>query len=148
MRSLQVLPTKILKRIEFEPNSGCWLWSGNLNWSGYGRIMTNYVSQRTHQVVYEALVGKIPQGLELDHLCRTPCCCNPAHLEPVTRRENIKRGLNWPIPAQAFQRAKTHCPQGHPYDEENTYIHRTATKTMRHCRTCRRLAWHRRKESR
>jgi len=103
---------------------GCWLWMGRLNNNGYGsiRIMSKLVAGPTlvHRFAYELLVGPIPEGVELDHLCKNRRCVNPAHLEPVTRSENCSRGdsgLAW----AAHQRRKTHCPQGHPYDLFNTY---------------------------
>lgn len=72
---------------------GCWVWPGAKNSQGYGRIGAGGRTWAyTHRVVYEALVGPIPDGLDLDHLCRNPSCCNPAHLEPVTRTENSLRG--------------------------------------------------------
>jgi hypothetical protein len=74
-----------------EPNSGCWLWLGSLR-SGYGRFSLNGKTCEAHRVSYEHLVGPIPQGMMIDHLCRTRCCINPDHLEPVTNAENIRRG--------------------------------------------------------
>ena len=73
---------------------------------------------QAHRVAYELVKGKIPAGLELDHLCRNRICCNPAHLEAVTGRENSLRGVSpW-----AKNACATHCPRGHPYDAENTYV--------------------------
>lgn len=74
-------------------------------------------------------VGPIPDGLVIDHLCRNPQCVNPMHLEPVTPEENTRRGIGgWNT------RAKTHCPQGHPYSGANLYIN--PTSGARVCRTC------------
>lgn len=112
---------------------GCWLWTGTKVPSGYGRL---WIAQRpfaAHRVAYEWLVGPIPEGLQLDHLCRVRRCVNPAHLEPVTSRENTMRGLNW----AARNAEKTHCPQGHPYDEANTYLR---SGGGRGCRACHREA--------
>ena len=83
-----------------------------------------------HRFSYELHVGPIPTGLTLDHLCRNTLCVNPAHLEPVTMRENILRGYS---PSANGARA-THCPHGHPYNERNTGI--TKTNGARFCRTC------------
>lgn len=110
---------------------GCWLWHAAADHLGYGRIGLAGKVVLAHRFAYELLVGPIPAGLDLDHLCRVPACVNPAHLEPVTHRENQRRGM-----ARHFlgleQSRKTHCPQGHPYDEANTYRH----NGRRYCRTC------------
>ena len=97
----------------------CWIWNGGRSHKGYGMI--NGVSRRgdrqalyAHRVVYEALVGPIPDGLTIDHLCRNRACMNPAHMEPVTSRENTLRGFG---PGAICARA-THCLRGHPYDRK------------------------------
>ena len=72
---------------------GCWIWQGTTNQFGYGRICLNQRWIAAHRIYYERLVGPIPEGLVIDHLCRVPSCVNPAHLEPVTNAENIRRGL-------------------------------------------------------
>jgi len=117
---------------------GCWLWQGNLNNKGYGsiRIKPKRAGGPTlvHRYAYELLVGPIPEGKELDHLCKNRHCVSPAHLEVVTRSENCSRGNSghaWAL----HQRAKTHCPQGHPYDLLNTYF---PPRGGRQCRICRR----------
>lgn len=100
-----------------EPNTGCWLWTGTSS----GTYPQKYASGRTrlaHRLSYQLLRGPIPAGMQLDHLCRTPFCVNPDHLEVVTARVNTLRG-NTPAAANA---AKTHCPAGHEYSPENTYI--------------------------
>lgn len=92
-----------------EPNSGCWLWTGAVDENGYPRIAIDGRNGRAHRVSYETHVGPIPDGLHLDHLCRMPCCINPAHLEPVTVAENVLRGWK--------SRGKnTHCKHGHRID--------------------------------
>lgn len=80
-----------------------------------------------HRIAYELLVGPIPDGLQLDHLCRVRNCVNPDHLEPVTGQENMRRG---------YFGTKTHCPNGHAYDEANTYIFSNTRGRHRQCRTC------------
>lgn len=75
-----------------ERGDDCWLYRGNLNTNGYGRARRNGATIAAHRYVYELMVGPIPAGLTLDHLCRTRACCNPAHLEAVTLKENIRRG--------------------------------------------------------
>lgn len=109
----------------------CWLWTAALV-KGYGRFTSDVRQMGAHRWSYEALVGPIPEGLTLDHLCRNPRCVNPDHLEPVTQRENVAR-----IPR------KTHCPQGHPFTAENTYVRTMPREDLRpvyQCRTCARLA--------
>lgn len=113
-----------------DKTDGCWLWTGARKAGGYGQIKVGEQSRLAHRALYELLVGPIPEGLELDHLCRVRECVNPEHLEPVTRRENVLRGV---APAAANAR-KTHCPQGHPYEGRNVYIN--AASGGRVCRTC------------
>lgn len=91
---------------------GCWLWTGDANNVGYGKVRRNGKAHRAHRYAYEQLVGPIPEGLTLDHLCRVRLCVNPAHLEPVTLRENVMRGTS----VTAINAKKTHCPRGHEYD--------------------------------
>jgi hypothetical protein len=95
---------------------------------GYGVLSTVDGNRYAHRLAYELLVGPIPEGLHIDHLCRRPECVNPAHLEPVTNVENIRRGN-----AGLFQASKTHCKQGHPYDEKNTLIRRSGGRACREC---------------
>jgi hypothetical protein len=107
---------------KYRPDLGaCWIWTGKLD-RGYGR----------HKAVYEALLGPVPTGLELDHLCRVRACVNPPHLEPVTHKENVLRGET----IAAKHLAKTHCKHGHPFDEANTYWRKTPWGVGRMCRTC------------
>lgn len=110
-----------------EAPCGCWIFTGSKP-SGYGRIAAGGRGNgplQAHRVAYEIVVGKIPDGLVLDHLCRNPACVRPDHLEPVTNAENVRRGLRG--------RLTTACPQGHAYTPENTYVYRG----HRYCRRCR-----------
>lgn len=116
-----------------EPNSGCWLWLACVSPEGYGAISVgNHKTLRAHRYVYEKYKGPIPEGLHLDHLCRTPSCVNPDHLEPVTNRENMLRG-NHPFAKRA---AQTHCKRGHEFTPENTRVNRS---TQRECKECTRV---------
>lgn len=113
----------------------CWVFTGAKNHSGYGIVQLGrgIGTDRAHRIVYREMVGPIPEGLTLDHLCANTACCNPAHLEPVTRSENTKR--QWAAGrgnAGASNVTKTHCPRGHAYDEANTY----RSNGRRHCRAC------------
>jgi hypothetical protein len=113
----------------------CWLWTAGRSDTGYGTFSVGQgVKVGAHRWAYEALVGPVPEGLQLDHLCRVRHCVNPAHLEPVTQRENMRRGAGHPPFTGARERAATHCPHGHPYDEENTY--RNPRTGFRSCRAC------------
>jgi hypothetical protein len=107
----------------------CWLWTAALDRHGYAEIKVGKRHHLAHRVAYELFVGAIPDDLVIDHKCRVRHCLNPEHLEPVTNRENILRGVG---PA-AKNAAKTHCPQGHPYDEANTIIRPHGS---RRCRAC------------
>lgn len=93
-------------------DDGCWRWVGTRSGKPgrtYGKATRDGKGIPAHRLGYELFVGPIPEGLELDHLCRFTMCVNPAHLEPVTRRENVRR---------AFA-ARGQCPKGHPYTPEN-----------------------------
>ncbi len=121
----------IWKFIKIPKNTnGCWIWSGSLNIHGYGRFSFNNKTLIAHRFVYEYLIGKIPKGLTLDHLCRIRNCVNPEHLEPVIMSENLKRGLI------NQNKEKTHCIHGHKFTKENTshIIHHG--RNERHCRKC------------
>ena len=98
----------------------CWLWTGTLGPGGYGRLRHSELrkSVAAHRFAYELLVGPIPEGLQIDHLCRVHGCVNPAHLEPVTGKENQHRGFSF----AGINHRKTHCPRNHPLSGENLYI--------------------------
>jgi hypothetical protein len=109
-----------------EKTDGCWLWTGYRDRSGYG-----FAGRRlAHRVAYEWTKGPIPTGLDLDHLCRTPACVNPDHLEPVPHRVNILRGEG--RSAIAFRGGT--CVNGHIRTDENTYVVPRTGK--RNCKTC------------
>lgn len=98
----------------------CWIWTASTYPQGYGRFGYNYKIEKAHRWSYEYFVGPIPEGKEIDHLCRMRNCVNPDHLEAVIHKENCKRG-NVGNSAALRQRSKTNCPQGHPYNDVNTY---------------------------
>lgn len=125
--------------LKVEKTEVCWLWTGALNDAGYGRFVERLAdgrqrNHRAHRWLWERLNGLVPEGLELDHLCRVRHCVNPAHLEPVDHRTNVLRGNG----IAARHAVKTHCPQGHPYSVTNTYRRVTKQGTPgRQCRVCR-----------
>ena len=82
---------RLSARLHVDEN-GCWIWQGALDVDGYGKISVRGKQLYTHRVMYEIAFGPIPEGLQLDHLCRTPACMRPAHLEAVTCAENVQRG--------------------------------------------------------
>jgi hypothetical protein len=115
---------------------GCWDWTGAFSSNGYGHYFVGREhgqskSVRAHRFAYELSVGDIPEDLVIDHLCRNRGCVNPAHLEPVTTRENIVRGEGF----AAEQARRTHCVRGgHPLSGPNLYVN---PRGERECRTCR-----------
>jgi hypothetical protein len=108
----------------FEKSEGCWLWTGPLSKEGYGRTKQagEWYAHRASWVLHR---GPIPEGLELDHLCRNTRCVNPDHLEPVTHAENVRRGLT-----------KLACLRGHFYTPENTVTFACEGRKKRHCGQC------------
>lgn len=119
-----------------ENEAGCWIFTGSLGSTGYGNLAAGppHVQGHkflAHRLTYEYFITAIPEGLHIDHLCRTRACCNPWHLEPVTPKVNAERGL---------YAMRTHCPSGHPYSTENTaYFNRGNGLVTRGCRECRRV---------
>lgn len=120
------------ERVVRDGFTDCWHWALSTTQDGYakgqfdGKLRTSL-----HKRVYERVVGPVTAGLDLDHLCRNRRCLNPAHLEPVTRQENLARGRN-------AQRDKTHCIRGHAFTPENTKFRTTGVKkhVSRVCLTC------------
>lgn len=124
----------------------CLEWTATTDSKGYGKFGLNGKTKQAHRVSYEDAKRKIPEGLELDHLCRNTSCVNSDHLEPVTNKENCRRGLVGFVTGLK-NRLKTHCPQGHEYSKENTY--NRSDKVGRICRTCIRIKsrqWNQRKK--
>lgn len=110
-----------------EPD-GCLIWSASKCHLGYGRMSVAGRSAKAHRVSYELLVGPIPEGLVIDHLCRNRACVNPNHLEAVTQKVSVHRGGG----VAAIKARKTRCHVGHPLAGDNLRI----DSYGRHCRAC------------
>lgn len=122
-----------------ELKTPCWWWVCTINKKGYAKFLANGKVVRAHKFLYEKMVGKVPVGLILDHKCRVRHCVNPDHEEPVTPKENTRRGVVAQVVGQRG-RDMTHCKKGHAFNENNTYhgVWKNGGK-YRACRTCKRI---------
>ena len=119
---------RFLSKVAAPDANGCTVWTGLISRQGYARFSIGNTDFRAHKLAYEWVHGSVADGLVIDHLCRVRHCVNVAHLEAVSHAENMRRG--------AWAR-KTHCPQGHEYTPENTYVAKTG---WRSCRECHRIS--------
>jgi hypothetical protein len=126
---------RLLRRCEIDQATGCWLSTYSRSGYGYAQVRLNYSEAYAHCLAYEMWVGPIPDGYEVDHLCRTRHCFCPEHLEAVTKTENILRGDSPP----ARNYAKSECPEGHVYQ-----IRANGTRFCRKCTTIKEVARQRR----
>lgn len=141
------MPSKTLEerfwsKVDRRGPDECWPWKAGRT-VGYGRFFNGMRDVAAHRFAYELVIGPIPEGLILDHLCHDHscpipgfdcphrACCNPSHLRPATHRENVLRGEG----PSAKEARQTHCIRGHPFDEENTYL---TPAGWRQCRICKR----------
>jgi hypothetical protein len=103
----------------------CWIWTGELTNKGYGIFQVRYEKFLAHRIAYGLTYGSVPRHLQIDHLCRRRDCINPTHLEPVTNRENMARGILFATikaKAEARRATRTECKNGHPWVPENIYV--------------------------
>lgn len=141
-----MLPERFWKKVEKGgpvspacPDLGpCWVWTAALV-DGYAVFHVGEKLRAAHQLTFEEERGPVPEGLELDHLCRVRRCVNPAHLDPVTHAVNLGRG----------ERARrSHCVNGHPFDAANTRFRRSSSTRSTGGRECRACVYERKKKAR
>lgn len=130
-----MLPAKIRHRIRIQHlqnrvAGNCWVWQGGTTRTGYataGMRRLGFSTVLVHRVSYELLIGPIPDGMQIDHLCRIRNCINPRHLEPVTNLENALR---------SDRATRTHCIRNHPLSGDNLMLKKLGERGRRQCRTC------------
>ena len=115
-------------KIERITETGCWVFTGCSNSTGYGFLSKDGSARLAHRVSYEEHVGPIPEGKELDHLCRVRCCVNPKHLEAVIHSVNSQRGETG-----SHNKPKSHCIHGHELSGSNVYVKPNGRRACRAC---------------
>lgn len=127
---------RIDKTVSIIQITGCWMWMGAMSVAGYGRIRWRGVWRAAHRVFYEMYKGPIPEGMQVDHVCKLPACVNPDHLDACSPVENNLRSSS----PSARNAKKTACLRGHAFDAANTIItmSHVGNRIHRACRECRR----------
>lgn len=123
-------PACFWKNVSIQNPDECWPWLASKTSRGYGQIKLDRHSL-AHRIAFELIKGKIPDGLQIDHLCRNRSCCNPSHMEAVTQRENVLRGIG----ITAIYARKTRCLNGHEFTPANTKYIPSRPKSRR-CIAC------------
>lgn len=134
-----MLPGRFKTKVFVNLDTHCWVWTACKTGGGYGLFGYQGKNVLAHRFSYQLILGEIPPGMQLDHLCRNRGCVNPSHMEPVSCRENLARGRTLMAANLLVQK----CPNDHPYDELNTYV---TKKGARQCRACARARYHRNKK--
>lgn len=137
MTTHPLMDSRIAPFIVVSPDAH-WMWGGGVDRKGYGYWWNGIRTVRAHRLTWEMMNGAIPTDKQIDHLCRVRSCVNPAHMEVVTCRENVLRGIGH----TAVNARRTHCIVGHPFDEENTRPHKGRWRV---CRACHLARWHKQK---
>ena len=125
---MERLPERLRNKITTDAN-GCWLWTGSRYRNGYGQTWNGERPEQAHRVIFRLLRGAIPDGTEIDHLCRVRNCVNPAHLETVPHRTNMRRSET----VMGENARKTQCKRGHEFDDHNTRVTPTGARQCRKC---------------
>lgn len=133
---------RVLEKVVRHEGDRCWGWSSTVTTKGYAMIWDpdRANNRPAHRLMYEHFIGPVPEGLQLDHLCRNRSCVNPYHLEPVTARENVLRGTG----PTAINAARTQCKNGHEFTPENTYLRRSGGRSCIECGRIKSRAYQRR----
>lgn len=124
-------------KLEFKScyTGDCIVWTGASNRLGYGSLYIGKKHYMAHRLAYELRHGSIPDGHQIDHLCRNPSCINPSHLEAVTHKVNVNRGISRAVTVKRHS-LRTHCKRGHEFTEDNTYIYVLNGRKCRSCKAC------------
>jgi hypothetical protein len=130
----QSLEDRFMGKVIMIPESTCWYWSGGIDRYGYGQIKVSKRTRAAHRIAYELFNGPIPDGLQIDHICRTRDCVNPRHLEAVTARENTLRS---PVAPASINSRMTHCKRGHRLSGDNLVP--SLLRLQRRCLICSRM---------